>query len=146
MLPQHPSAGGVVAAVIAAAAAAKQICAPHLPLPHKQTISTEPQHATAPAEAPSVPASSAVPVNAAPAPVITEHAARVALATRGAGGGLRAQAVEAGWVFSPYHRSPSAVISHSALWLVTHDGQTHDLTDEATDPTLLRYGQTSRLR
>lgn len=95
---------GVVADIIAAAPAAAQITRPTL----------------APATRPGT---------RHDAIVITERAARTVLARRGAGGGLRAQRVESGWLFSPYPGA-SQYPSQSALWLVTHDGEATDLSAE----------------
>lgn len=71
--------------------------------------------------------------------LITERAARVALAQHGAGGGLRAQRVPAGWLFAPYPGS-AAQASQSPLWLVTHDGETIDLSAGDTAAGEVRYG------
>lgn len=64
--------------------------------------------------------------------VITENVARVALAQVGAGGGLKAQRVEGGWVFAPYPGLTS-VSDRSTLWFVGHDGTLTDLSEADAD-------------
>jgi hypothetical protein len=120
-MPDHPTAPkNTIAAIIAAAPYADQIARPRFP--SAPTLST-----------------SAASVRSE-ITVITERAARVALARVGAGGGLRAHRIDEGWVFAPYP-GQSGNTGASTTWLVAHDGSVHDLSGNETPTRGPVYGK-----
>lgn len=132
---------GQVAAILAAAPSVQQITRPRDPSAQEAGTAvtstdspqsrTDAEHKTSPATAPAT----TRPGTRHESNTITERAARVALAQIGVGGGLQAHRMTNGWLFAPFTMF-SASLAPGTSWLVTHDGQPHDLGDVEGSPVV----------